>query len=219
MVDYNSFAKTFSQSRKNMKWEEIDYFLESLNFNDSFRILDIWCGNWRFLWALKSKFPQIQNRNYNWIDLSSWLLEEAKKLHNDFEENFSECNMLNIDWINNKYTDIFFIASFHHLQSLEERVQVITKAYEILGEWGKVYMTNWALNSELNSEKYSKYLIVNSKNSFWSLDYDIKIWDSSRFYHCFDVSELEYLAKNSWFKIIENRLFDNKRNFITVLEK
>jgi len=29
MVDYNDFAKTFSQSRKNMKWEEITYFLTS----------------------------------------------------------------------------------------------------------------------------------------------------------------------------------------------
>jgi hypothetical protein len=29
-VDYNNFAKTFSKSRKNMKWEEIDYFLSFL---------------------------------------------------------------------------------------------------------------------------------------------------------------------------------------------
>jgi hypothetical protein len=29
MVDYNNFAKEFAKSRKNMKWEEIDYFLTS----------------------------------------------------------------------------------------------------------------------------------------------------------------------------------------------
>jgi hypothetical protein len=29
-VDYNDFAKTFSNSRKKMKWEEIDYFLSFL---------------------------------------------------------------------------------------------------------------------------------------------------------------------------------------------
>jgi hypothetical protein len=30
-VDYNNFAKTFSNSRKNMKWEEIDYFVSFLS--------------------------------------------------------------------------------------------------------------------------------------------------------------------------------------------
>jgi len=27
-VNYDNIAKDFSQSRKNMKWEEIEYFLE-----------------------------------------------------------------------------------------------------------------------------------------------------------------------------------------------
>jgi hypothetical protein len=34
-VDYNNFATTFSQSRKNMKWEEIDYFIDFLNNQNS----------------------------------------------------------------------------------------------------------------------------------------------------------------------------------------
>lgn len=80
-------------------------------------------------------------------------------------------------------------------------------------------MTNWALNSELNSEKYKKSIIENSQNQFWSLDYNIKLWENLRYYHCFDLKELEYLANKNNFKIIENRLFDNKRNFITILEK
>ncbi|MGB2110948.1 MAG: hypothetical protein ACPHY8_03510 [Patescibacteria group bacterium] len=41
MVDYNNFAKTFSKSRKNMKWEEMEYFLEKLNINNSTKILDV----------------------------------------------------------------------------------------------------------------------------------------------------------------------------------
>jgi len=44
-MDYNNFAKTFSNSRKNMKWEEIDYFLEFINKNSldkkNISILDI----------------------------------------------------------------------------------------------------------------------------------------------------------------------------------
>jgi hypothetical protein len=78
-------------------------------------------------------------------------------------------------------------------------------------------MTNWALNSELNYEKYQKSIIEWSKNDFWWLDYSIKIWEFTRYYHCFSLEELEYLSKKSWFEIVENRLFDNNRNFITIL--
>jgi hypothetical protein len=41
MVDYNNFAKTFSKSRKNMKWLEMEYFLEKIIFSDSTKILDV----------------------------------------------------------------------------------------------------------------------------------------------------------------------------------
>jgi hypothetical protein len=40
MVDYNNFAKTFSSSRKNMKWEEIDYFLENYDISEKY-IFDV----------------------------------------------------------------------------------------------------------------------------------------------------------------------------------
>jgi len=219
MVDYNNFAKTFSNSRKNMKWEEIDYFLEKINFSENNSILDIWCGNWRFLGALKNKFPEIKKENYVWVDLSIWLLKEAKKIHQDFNKNFLELNMLNIDKIEKKYNYIFFIASFHHLNNLEDREEVLFKAYNLLEKWWKIFMTNWALNSELNFVKYKKSEIINSKNKFNSIDFNVKIWKDIRYYHCFDLAELDYLAQKNNFKIIENRLFDNNRNFITILEK
>jgi len=44
-VDYNDFAKTFSNSRKNLKWEEIDYFLSNPHLTspkgEEISILDI----------------------------------------------------------------------------------------------------------------------------------------------------------------------------------
>ena len=40
MVNYDNFAKTFSDSRKNMKWEEIEYFLEKYDLADK-NILDV----------------------------------------------------------------------------------------------------------------------------------------------------------------------------------
>ena len=231
MLNYDNFAETFAKSRKNMKWQEIDYFLNNY-FISSFKgglegdILDIWCGSWRLLEQLLTSplAPLLKGEGkYTWIDLSSWLLKEAKKSFPDKE--FLKLNMLDLDspllikegvrgW-----SYLFFIPSFHHLDNLEDREEVLKKAYNLLEKWWKIFMTNWALNSKLNKEKYNNSIIENSKNKFWSIDYSIKIWKDTRYYHCFDLSELEYLAKKSWFKIIENRLFDNMRNFITILEK
>lgn len=210
MVDYNNFAKTFSVSRENMKWEEIEYFL--LNYDlEAKSILDIWCGNGRFLSAMKSK--KINFSSYLGLDLSVWLLEEASKLHIGFE--FLNLNMLDLDKLNNKYDAIFFIASFHHLQTLEDRIEVLKKAKNLLSQDWKIFFTNWNL---IGQERYKKSEIIDSVNEFWSIDFDIKIWEFTRYYHGFTILELEYLFKEAWFKIIENRVFDNERNIISIVK-
>ena len=218
MVDYNNFAKTFSKSRKNMKWLEMEYFLEKIHFSETSNILDVWCGNWRFLWELINIFwEKIHSNNYTWADLSSWLLAEARKDYSEF--NFHELNMLDLDRLEEKYSDIFFYASFHHLQNITDRKIVLEKTFNMLDKWWKIYMTNWALNSELNKKRYSEAEIKNSKNKYWSVDFNIKLAWNDRYYHCFSLEELKILSQEIWFKIIENRLFENDRNFITILEK
>jgi hypothetical protein len=42
--NYDNIAKKFSNSRKNMKWEEIDYFLEKyFTENKKVSVLDVGC--------------------------------------------------------------------------------------------------------------------------------------------------------------------------------
>jgi len=215
-IDYNLFAQTFSDSRKNMKWEEIEYFLFFLEWKNDLSILDVWCGNARFLSVLKEK--KIKFINYLWVDLSKNLLFEAKKIHP--KDEFLELDMLDLDKIKDKKFDyIFFIASFHHLDNFEKRQEVLRQVYNLLKKWWFVFMTNWALNSELNFIKYKNSIIKNSTNEFWSLDYNIKIWEYERYYHCFSLKELESLFIENNFEIIENREFENKRNFVSIIQK
>lgn len=216
IVDYNNFAQTFSKSRENMKWEEIDYFLDFLRWIniDLVNILDVGCWNGRLLGHIKNTWIKINN--YLWTDLSSWLIDEAKKLHS--ENNFQVLDMLSIFNINEKFNYIFFIASFHHLKTIEERLDVLKQTKQLLKQNWTIFMTNWALNSQLNAEKYKNSIVENSKNEFWSQDYNIKIGKFTRFYHSFSLEELEYLFKQVWFDIIENRLFENGRNWVSIVK-
>lgn len=216
MVDYNKFADTFSKSRKNMKWEEIGYFLGLISNYSNQKILDIWCGNWRFLWELISRF-NIKSNDYLWVDLSSELLKHASSKYSWFS--FKELNMSDLDKLDSKYDFIFFIASFHHLKTLDDRITVLKKAYDLLEPGWEIFMTNWSLDSNFNKDKYSSSKIDWSINKFWSFDYDIKIWNSNRYYHWFSLEELEYLFDNTWFETIENREFENQRNFISIIKR
>lgn len=216
-VNYDNFAGTFSSSRNGMKWEEIEYFFEKYaEFIDEKKILDIGCWNGRLLdHFIKSSF--ISDINYFWIDASYWMILEAKNKF--WSEDFLVLDMLELDKLKVKnFECIFFIASFHHLLNIEERLKVLENLKKIIIPGSYVFMTNWALESSLNKKKYSSSIIENSKNEFWSKDFSIKIWEFKRFYHCFSLQELKYLFERTWYKIIENRLFSNERNFISIIK-
>lgn len=197
-----------------MKWEEIEYFFSSVNKGS---ILDVWCGNGRLLGAYIDCF-KAPPEEYVWVDLSDWLVGEARLAFPD--NSFIVKNMIDI-WVfdTESFDNIFFIASFHHLWTLEERLEVLAAAYKILNTGGKIYMTNWALESELNKVKYLAAKIPDSENEFRSSDFNIKIWKFDRYYHSFSLRELEYLAEKSGLEIIENRVFESDKNIITILKK
>lgn len=48
-MSYDNFATTFSNSRKNHPWPELEYIIEDLKQNEYSSVLDIGCGNGRFL--------------------------------------------------------------------------------------------------------------------------------------------------------------------------
>ena len=212
-VNYDNFAKTFSKSRKNMKWEEIEYFISFLSDKKDISILDIWCGNWRLLFNLK----HLKWFKYLWVDLSRSLLDEAKK--NNPNNDFVELDMIDISNIKQKFSFVFLIASFHHLNTIKQRKKVLKNIFKLLKDNWIVFLTNWSLNGEFYRKKYTNNIITWSENEFLSMDYNIKIWDYSRYYHWFNINELKYLFEYSGFKIIENREFNNKKNFISILKK
>jgi 2-polyprenyl-3-methyl-5-hydroxy-6-metoxy-1,4-benzoquinol methylase len=197
-----------------MKWEEIEYFFSSYHEDLVWKkICDIWCGSGRLL-----EQEHISPDNYVWVDSSKELLRIAEWKFEGY--NFVHKNMQQIDDIwKNDFDSLLFIASFHHLKTLEERIQVLERSRSILQKNGKIFMINWSLQSNININKYKESMILDSKNDFYSCDFDIKIWEHKRFYHSFSLSELEYLFHKTGFEIIENREFENQRNIISIIKK
>lgn len=212
-TNYDNFSQTFAKSRENMKWPELEYFFSHINENDS--ILDIWCGSGRLLEQFKQYFWKLP-QNYVWIDVSEGLLQEARNKYPNQE--FICWNMIDIARLiwEQKYTNIFLIASFHHLETLDERMNCMRSLYECSPKESQIFMTHWNLNTQ---EKYASSRIPQTENEYGSQDYAIKIWEFKRFYHAFDLSELEYIFKKSGFEIIENRIFENNRNIVSIVRK
>lgn len=208
---YDNFAKTFSKSRKNMKWEEINYFVEFLDKrykskkNWVIKILDVWCWNWRLIYSLQLLGFKFE---YLWIDSSPEMIKEAQELFPDY--NFKTLDMINIEEIWEQFDVVFLIASFHHLKDLASRLTVISKLKKVLKDSWVILMTNWNLLSKENMEKYSKSYL-------WDSDFEIKIWWFKRFYHWFDIYELSNIFANARIDIIENRVFDNWKNIISIV--
>lgn len=89
---------------------------------------------------------------------------------------------------------IFFIASFHHLATREERISVLQQAKKLLSKTGKILMINWNL-LDPTQEKYQSSKIADYPDG--SADYEIKIGSHTRFYHSFSSKEYSSLARES----------------------
>ncbi len=106
-----------------------------------------------------------------------------------------------------KYNSILLLASFHHLESQEERIQVLENTKKLLSPNGRIYMTNWNIRDQVKYEGSHR----------GDGNYSIKIGAYSRYYHGFTLEELEELFRAAGYTIVENRIFEGGRNIVSVL--
>ena len=126
-MSYDPFATTFSKSRKNHPWPELDHIIADMQKQGYASVLDVGCGNGRFLEEAEKQGFHLDR--YCGIDSSSGMIEEAKKLHP--EHQFLVCDMLHLEDFyqdisgNQQFDALLLLASFHHLETRAMRVQVL----------------------------------------------------------------------------------------------
>ena len=95
---------------------------------------------------------------------------------------------------------LFFIASFHHLSTREDRLSVLKQAKNLLSKNGRIIMTNW----NLSHPSQSKY--QDSKDAEYpdgGADYSVKIGEHTRFYHAFSHEEYVSLARDAGLSVFD----------------
>ena len=147
-MSYDAFATTFSNSRKNLHWPELEYIIADMMQYTPNSILDIGCGNGRFL--EQAEVSGLQLREYLGIDSSEGMIGEARRLHPDHQ--FEVIGMQDIRAVDRSFDSFLFLASFHHLESQEERMQVLENIKKLLAPKGRIYMTNWNLRDQAKYE-------------------------------------------------------------------
>ncbi|HNZ86070.1 MAG TPA: methyltransferase domain-containing protein [bacterium] len=212
-MNYNEFSSEFNATRQNL-WPELLEFEKYIK--DGQKILDLGCGNGRLVNLLKNYDIQ-----YVGSDISSDLLNYAKKQDFGKIKNFQfiESDMLDLELPDDNFDIIFLIASYHHLRTKLQRIEILLKMKKWLKKDGLIIMTNW----NLFQKKYIKY-IFNPEKQSWN-DFLIPWKDkkgsvvANRFYHGFMLKELKKLAKNHGFNVLKNAYSNSKRNIITILSK
>lgn len=240
---YNSIAEEWNETRKNLHWEEFDFFYQRFPFWENDKILDLWCWTWRLFDFFESKW--LKSENYFWSDFSEKMLEEARKNYpenkyfcgdvskNNFLENFEEKYFWNFNKQNNlKFDQIWCIAMFHHLSTKKQRISTIKNFHKILNKNWKLILTVWNFNQPqfINwkknrlFKKFSKIL----KKSFWRSIFSLWFfskkdcffyWKNSdilRYYYAFEKDEIKKIFEENWFEI---KFFDEWKNFSLILEK
>jgi len=195
MIDYNSFAGQFSQTREYL-WDDIKPLIKYIKEND--KVLDIGCGNGRLYHVLKEK--QVF---YTGLDLSEELIKIAKTKCPD--TSFVVGDMKKLPFLADTFHAVFCVAAFHHLATAEERLQTLREMKRVVKSGGKILLVNWNLLGKWGMEKVEKGDYKRFGNDFsvpWK-NSEGKVL-GERFYHAFTLDEIELLCKEVRLRVEQN---------------
>lgn len=203
---YSKFAAQFSQTRKHgwEGWKELLPFMQKLG---ELEILDLACGNGRFLqWAAQSGFFI---KSYLGIDLSMQLLDICKQnssLVKTFEIKQVDLN----SWWELPSQKPNLVVAFgitHHLKSDKERLYLIKKSLELIGKGGIVAVSFWQFET---NPAINKSIIESLGDNNYTLSFGSN--GATRFCHFTDISEIEKLEEELGIKPFKTFRADGKNS-------
>lgn len=204
--DYDEIGSEFSETRRRA-WPEFQAVLPYLK--PGVRVLDLGCGNGRFLDFLKAQGIEFE---YLGVDQSAVLLKEAHRCHPTAEFLLAEMSEVS-SLVKERFDLIVAFASFHHLPK--------THFLETLKSWsshlepnGVLIMSNWNLFQWKYFSAWLK-MLFSRKWGFKGLEI---AWKDrlSRYYYAFTLNELISLHRQAGFFL--KKAEKTRFNFLTVAQ-
>jgi len=174
--------------------------------NNSYSILDLGCGNGRFLKFVKES---AKVENYLGVDYSTLLLSQAK---------LAGGKVLKLDLDNTSWqipkpeieNDFNFIAAFgiqHHLSSFEIRKYFLQQIAQNLSTDGLAIITYWQF---LDYDRYKNKITPLKTENDYQMSFGSN--QNARFCHYTSQAEIEKLEENSGLELIETFKADGRDN-------
>ncbi len=197
---YNNIANHFSDTRFKV-WNCTMDFLNSLTPYCSG--LEVGCGNGK-------NMIYRNDINMRGIDICDKFVGMCKEKKLDVIQG----NMLDLPYENEQFDFVMGIASLHHLDTLEKRIQALNEMFRVCKKNGKIYILVWAFEQDPSSKRQFK-----SKDEMvpWVSKEDGNTY--YRYYHLYSKDELadEFFKTNNNFEIIKS--FNEMGNWGIVVEK
>lgn len=177
---YDKIAHEFDVTRT-YRWSWVTEFMECMSPGSL--VYDIGCGNGRNM-----TYPDIE---FVGIDTCQHFIDICHK--NGL--NAIKSSMLNILLPNNTADYIICIATFHHLNTYEHRIQALNEMKRLLKPKGKVLLSVWSKTqpkkTKVTFEKYGDTMVP-WKNKL------------TRYYYIFRVDEIVSLFDDAGFQIFSH---------------
>nr|XP_023020411.1 alkylated DNA repair protein alkB homolog 8 isoform X1 [Leptinotarsa decemlineata] len=240
---YENIALHFSDTR-HKPWPNVLDFV--MSFNRGSMLVDVGCGNGKYLGLNRDIFDIGCDRSFGLIDVCS---------RKGFETFMSNCLALPLK--DNSVDGCLSIAVIHHLATEERRLRAVQEMVRILKVGGRALIYVWAKDQHKGKQK-SAYIMQDRKNRVaeqeilfnevneevpisdrvtlpihvnrtqfkhkdvlvpWKLKSDNKLQDTFlRFYHVFDEKELENLCRKiNSVEIIKS--YYDQGNWCIIIEK
>lgn len=193
---YEKISKHFSNTRV-FTWSWINEFI--INLDKGSLILDIGCGNGR----------NMSNKDYNFIGI-----DNCKGFLNICKNrglNVVECDMTKIPFSNNIFDHIICIASFHHLSSLDNRIQSLLEIKRLIKSGGKILLSVWSIKQPLKTRRIFRNYgdTIVKYNKFGDI--------YERYYYIFNLDEIKKLFNTVGLLLIKH--FYDCGNEVFILTK
>lgn len=148
---YSTHATEFSKTRQS-PWPGWLQAVSLLKKHQPLSILDVGCGNGRFLSFIKQE--GILYKKYLGIDNSKELIGIAKKSFSEAKERFQISDVETesiLEYKDSKsFNCIVMFGLMHHIRSKEKRKQLIDEAFTLIKESGIVIITFWQFKTDIS---------------------------------------------------------------------